>query len=234
MGNLFKSSYINYMVACITIITFSTSTIMPLNLYALDSKIDLEAINFGIKIEKIFEKIKKAIDKGQTNKIVSYMFDLKLEVETFTGTNIDIAKQLNEVQRRAKAKGQKIENKHIKVLKSEFQKIENKHKHRADYMIECMKLDIPYTAFEADLHFDALYTSKNQNQPDKKDEVYIPITVTVGVTLSLCGLFLLFVPIPICSTSGGFLLETGLGILGSHALSKWDEFDREQQNEKKK
>lgn len=54
-------------------------------MHAVGVILDLGAINFGIKVEKIFEKIKKCIDKGETNKIVSYMFDIKSEVEQYIG-----------------------------------------------------------------------------------------------------------------------------------------------------
>ena len=50
--------------------------------------LDLNTINFGIKVEKLYEKIKHCIDKGEMNKIVSYM-DFKHEVEQYTGKKID-------------------------------------------------------------------------------------------------------------------------------------------------
>lgn len=77
---------------------------------AVNANLDLNAINFNIKTEKVFEKIKKCIDKGETNKIVGHMFDIKQEVEQYTGKKIDIDKQIDQAQREAKAKGQKIDN----------------------------------------------------------------------------------------------------------------------------
>ncbi|HRD56004.1 MAG TPA: hypothetical protein PLC42_06365 [Parachlamydiaceae bacterium] len=64
-------------------------------------------------------------------------------------------------------------------------------------------------------------SAKNGDQ-----DIEVPVTVTVGVTISLCGLFLMFVPVPVCNTWGFYLLDTGIGILGSHALQKWDEYDK--------
>ncbi|MGA8163714.1 MAG: hypothetical protein WB791_01665 [Waddliaceae bacterium] len=76
-----------------------------------------------------FPKVKKAIDRGETNKIVRYMFDFKSEVEQYTGKKIDINKQIDEVQRQAKTQGQKIDDKYIKAIKKEFHKTDKKHKH---------------------------------------------------------------------------------------------------------
>ncbi|HRE32315.1 MAG TPA: hypothetical protein PLD88_10110, partial [Candidatus Berkiella sp.] len=81
--------------------------------------LSLNDINFGIKIEKIYEKVKKAIDRGETNKIVGYMFDFKTEVEQYSGKKIDIDKHLDEVQRQAKANGQKIEDEQPEVYETQ-------------------------------------------------------------------------------------------------------------------
>ena len=50
-------------------------------IHAVGTNLDIAAINFGVKVEKLFEKVKKAIDKGETNRIVNYMFDIKTEIE---------------------------------------------------------------------------------------------------------------------------------------------------------
>jgi hypothetical protein len=58
------------MVACLATVAFTTATLTPPSLMAANVNLDLGAINFGIKVGKIFEKIKKCIDRGKTNKIV--------------------------------------------------------------------------------------------------------------------------------------------------------------------
>lgn len=63
---------------------------------------------------------------------------------------------------------------------------------------------------------------------DHDKDIDVPIPVMVGVTVSLCGLFLVFVPIPGCQTTGVWLINTGVGILGSEVIQKWDKYDREQ------
>lgn len=221
MVNIFQPNIVNRMVACLTIAAFSITAIEPPHLQAAGINLDLGAINFGIKVEKIFKKIKKAIDKGETNKIIHYMFGIKKEVEQYTGKKIDISKQIDEVQKQAKAKGQKIDERYIKQLKKEFERYNKKRKHRAVWFAQCVELGIPYTSCEADVHFDMHYAAK-----DNDKDIDVPITVTVGVSLSLCGLFLIFVPIPICNTCGIYLLDTGIGILGSHALDKWDDYNQ--------
>lgn len=227
MANFLKSGICNSMVACITITSFTSAVILPTPAYALT----LNEISFGIKIEKIYEKVKRAIDKGETNKIVGYMFDFKQEVEGYTGQKIDINKYLDQVQREAKAKGQKIDDKYIKQIKKDFGKQDKKHKHRAVWFAQCAEYNIPYSLEEADLHFDMnMSVAKGAKYEQQED---VPAIVMVGVTVSLCGLFLYCVPLPGCQLAGGWLLNTGFGILSGYGLQKYDEYDHENRKKDK-
>ncbi len=189
--------------------------------------LDLNAINLGIKAEKVFEKIKKCIDKGETNKIVGYMFDIKHEVEQYSGKKIDIDKQIDQVQREAKAKGQKIDDRYIKQIKRDFQREDKRHKNREVWYARCAKMDIPYSTVEADMHFEMAKSAKGGDK-----DINVPIPIMVGVTVSLCGLFLVCAPLPGCQTAGVWLINTGVGILGSEAIQKWDQYDRDQKVKK--
>ena len=90
MVYILKSKCCSTLVAYITTIAFTTVTLIPPPLMAANINLDLTTINFGIKIEKLFEKVKRSIDKGETNKIVGYMFDFKHEVEQYTGKKIGL------------------------------------------------------------------------------------------------------------------------------------------------
>ncbi len=114
MAYFLQSRFCNTMVVCLTTLAFTTATLTPPPLMAADANLDLKTINFGIKVAKVLEKIKKCIDKRETNKLIGHMFDIKHEVEQYTGKKIDIDKQIDQVQREAQAKGQKIDNRYIK------------------------------------------------------------------------------------------------------------------------
>lgn len=230
MVNFLQSRIRNSMVACLTLTTFTSAVILPHPVYA--AGINLNDINFGVKIEKIYEKVKKSIDRGETNKIVGYMYDFKTEVEQYTGQKVDINKQLDEVQKRAKANGQKIEDKYIKQIKKDFSHQDKKHKHRAVWFAQCSELEIPYTMVEADMHFEMNHMMAMKAAKPHEQQEDVPAIVMVGVTVSLCGLFLFIVPLPGCQVAGGWLMNTGFGILSGYGLQKYDEYDRENRNKK--
>lgn len=231
MVNILQSRFCNTMVACLTTVAFTIATLMPPPLMAAGATLDLKGINFGIKVEKFFEKIKRCINKGETNKIVGHMFDIKQEVEQYTGKKIDINKQIDQAQSEAKAKGKKIEDKYIKQIKRDFCREDKRHKHRAAWFAQCAEVNIPYATVEADMHFDMNYVMAKSAKGGEKD-IDVPIPIMVGVTVSLCGLFLSFVPLPGCQSAGVWLINTGVGILGSEAIQKWDQYDRDQKVKK--
>ena len=73
MANIFQSNCCFSLATYITAIAFTTVAISPPPLMAAGVNLDLAAINFGIRIEKLYEKVKKSINRGETNKIVGYM-----------------------------------------------------------------------------------------------------------------------------------------------------------------
>jgi hypothetical protein len=227
VANFFKPAIVNNLVAGLTAVAFTTAIISPLQIHGADVNLDFGAINFGVKVEKVFEKIKRSIDKGETNKIIGYMFDIKTEVEQYTGKKIDINKQIDQAQKEAKAKGQKIEDRCLKEIKKEFHRLDKKQKHRAEWFAQCAQMDIPYSSFEADLNFDMNFVAA-KSAKGQDTVVEVPIPVMVGVTVSLCGLFLAFVPLPGCQVAGIWLINAGVGILAGEAIHKWDQYDREQ------
>ena len=88
MANIFQPRFGNIVVTCLTTFAFTFATLIPPPLMAAEVSLDWNTINFGIKMEKLVEKVKRCINNGETNKIVKYMFDFKHEVEQFTGKKL--------------------------------------------------------------------------------------------------------------------------------------------------
>ncbi len=101
MVYILHSIFRNTVVACLTTVAFTTVTFIPSPLMSANAKIDFATINFGIKAEKLYEKVKKSIERREINKIVGYMFDFKHEVEQYSGKKIDINMYIDQAQKEA-------------------------------------------------------------------------------------------------------------------------------------
>ena len=184
MVNIFQHNCSKLLVSCTTALAFTCVTVAPPSLMAYEMAVpkalNLNDINFSIKIEKIYEKVKKAIDRKETNKIVGYMWDFKKEVEQYTGKKIDINKSIDQAEQEARKNGQKIDSKYLKAIKKEFHKNDKKDKHRAVWFAQCAELDIPYTYVEADAHFEMNYAMAksakgHNNDIDINDVKFLPV-----------------------------------------------------------
>jgi|GEM_PF-3677490 len=92
---------------------------------------------------------------------------------------------------------------------------------------------MPYTTFEADHNFETNFVMAKVGNKRHEQKEDVSITIMVGVTVSLCGLFLCFVPLPVCQVAGGWLLTSGVSILGGDAIKRWDDYDQEQRKKDK-
>jgi protein-S-isoprenylcysteine O-methyltransferase Ste14 len=81
-----------------------------------------------------------------------------------------------------------------------------------------MEYGIEYDAKFAHLDFMAKHAHENE-----QIETNIPIRVTIGVTIALCGVFLLFIPIPICQLWAPRIIGTGATIAAEGCMDRMEE-----------
>ncbi len=235
MVNLWKSAIVNRTILYSTICFFTSASIMPLHGIQQNNQINinLNDINFGIKIEKLIEKTKKYFKAKDSNKLMKVMFDIKQEIERYTGQKIDMDKSFNYVEKKAKSMGQKIDKNHLKVLKSRFKNYEKRIYTKA-IMNRYVELNTHYNADE-ELPFyeNFIGTStdyviaKSNYVKDKDEEVVLPLRFTIGVTMTLVGLFLYVVPNPICKATAPWVMDTGLAFLADQAVTEWENKKKE-------
>lgn len=241
MVNFWKSPIINRVVLYSTICVFTTATITPIQAEYHNGEVkpSFNEINFGIRIEKLIEKTKKYFNAKDNVKLMEVMFDIKHEIEGYTGKKIDIEKSFAQVEKEAKAKGQKIDKNHLKILKNRFKTHEKRADHKAVYMAHCMEFDIPYNAVEEQILYENYMTSspdyfeaKSNHGKDDDEENVLPLRVTIGVTMALVGIFLYVVPFPICKAAAPWVLDTGLAFLGDQAITEYE--NQNKKDDKKK
>ena len=228
MGNFWKSTKLNTIILSCTISVFTLNTITPIHA-APQPGISLNDIGFAIRIEKLIEKIKKYREKKDSNKLIEVMFDIKSEVEGYTGQKINLEKSLDQVERDVKAKGGKVDKRVMNKIKKNFKNHEKKCNHKASYMANCIEFNLPYIAEEEHILFqNELLMAKHSHGKDKEkdDEICVPLRVTIGVTVTLCGIFLLFVPIPICKKYASYVIEAGMAFLVDEGITQYEEKDK--------
>lgn len=231
MVNIFRSSRLNALCLCSTLTVFSVSTVPQLHAFSsYQMNVGLNDIAFGFKIEKLIEKINKYKDKMDSNKLLETMIELKVEVEGYTGQKINLENQLDQIEKEIKKDGGKLKKDEFKKIRKIIKDKEKRSNHKAMYMADCMAYGIEYNTEIECLNFMAKH---GHDMDEEKEEVVLPIRVTIGVTVALCGLFLMFVPIPICQAHGPTIMRTGVALAVEGTFNRVEQ-DQEKEKEKKK
>lgn len=221
MGNIFHFVKFNRLFLCGTLITFSLVS-LPNPCYSQTPRVvTINDLAFAHRIEKLLEKVKRAAEKNDGNKLIDLMLDVKREVETYSGMKIDLDKQLDVVESEIKKKGAKIPKNEFKELRKIIKKKEKRAGHRAAYLELCLlNPEISYNLEEEQLLFDATHGHEKKEEA----EMVVPIRLTVGVTVALVGLCLIVVPgIPVqIKTWGKDMIVYGTGIAAEACYSAHD------------
>lgn len=215
MVNFLDYYIFNRFIVCTTICAFSLGSSLPNFAYTIPN---LNDINFAIRIEKLIEKMNRYKDKMDSNGLINVLLDIKHEVEGYTGKRIDIEKELKGIEKEVNKIGGKFKKGELKAIHDKIRKKEKRHYHKSLFMADCMNYGIDYDSELEHLNF---ITSSVRG--DSSLEIDVPVRVTIGVTIALCGVFLFFVPLPICQQYAPRIILTGVGIAADGCMNRMEE-----------
>lgn len=236
MGNIYFTRLFRYSTLCLTACSFIGSN-LAVHLYAsyeyeTQSKmVNLNDLAFIARIEKLYEKAKRYKDALDSRKLIEVMFDIKMEIEGYTGNRIDLESHIDQIEKEAKNNGAQFKPGEMKKIKKMLSKGEKKHTHKALYLYECNSYDISFNQVECDYLCRSLH---KHNKKEDNEEVEVPLRLTIGVTTSLCGYFLKFIPHPFCQTASAFLIGIGVEMCIDSTISRIEENKESQKDKEKK
>ncbi|PJD96133.1 MAG: hypothetical protein CK425_06945 [Parachlamydia sp.] len=216
MDRIFKSMYFNNVLLSCVLIAFSLAVITPPPAYA---QVNLNDVNFGIRIQKLKGQVWKYKNKLDSNKLLDTVLEIRSEIEAYTGHKFNLDKELDRIEKESKKKGSKVSktefNRVRKLIKSEEKK---KHK-RAAYIASYLD-EAPSISFD-EYEELCLAAAHGQNQGQAQEE--IPIKLFIAITLLLGGSFLMFAaPIcPIVALPGETMMGLGFGMLLDQGIDKF-------------
>jgi hypothetical protein len=209
MVSLFKPSFINRLLLCGVLTTFTVAVITPSPAYA----ITFNDIAFWTRMEKLVEKMWKYKDKKDGNKIIDTMLEIKMEVEAYTGILIDLDKEFSKARSDIKKQGGKVPEKDFEKIRKAINKKEKILYHR-NMCVATYLEDAPNISFQ---DFETLYMAarnahdREEGEQEVKD---LPWRLAVGISMILGGGFLVvagtLLRMPICVEAGKDLAAGGV------------------------
>lgn len=218
MGNLFKHGIYSRIFLCTTLTSFSIANIPAPCIAQVNT--NANDIQFTYRLHQIVEKLHKAIDKNDDQKSINLMLDAKREIEVYTGKQIDIDKHLSQIEKEIKNNGAKVPKKEFEALRKQIKNKEKRLSHKTKFIEICLNENIPFNSYEEELLYQA-----SKEDKDNGTDIFIPIRLTVGVTVALVGLFISIVPVipaPIRGY-GPQLIGYGTSIAAEACYSAYDD-----------
>lgn len=229
MVNIFRNHTLHRVFLPIVLSTFTLTYAVPLP--AQQFNIGFNEVAFMVRLEKLVEKLVNSKDKS-IDSIAGYLIDIKQEIETSYNLKLDLNQYVDNVQKEVQKQGVKTDKKQFEKIKSLLKKKDKKAKNHARYLADTMYLEgYQMNEFDEEIMFPIHKASKHDkhDKDDDKDkeEIVVPALLVYGVTVALCGMFLMILPIPACKDWGGRMVVAGVTACANSICSKTDENNRE-------
>ncbi len=160
-----------------------------------------------MSISKSAEKAKKYLKKNNLKGCIREMLEIKDSIERILGIEIDLDEAINDVFRRIRSEGGILYNSERESIRAFIKHKIKKYNHIKMYKATCLVNGSFYDENECRDSFISKYGEK-----PNKDLPKPSLKLVVGVTATLCGIFILVVPfhIPPKDELAIFLITTGL------------------------
>ena len=206
--------YLNYSLHLILLLSF-TLTSIPIQ---ADPSIrnGVNEILFWIKMEKLIVDFVKS-EKKSTETIICQFVDIKKEIEFAYNVKFDLENYLCNIAKELIKKGIKVPHREfdhiLNLIRTREEGLKRKNTHYVDHAKKKKDKDKP-------------------SEPKKpEEEIIIPTLLVYGVTMALCGFFMMCLPVPACKDWGGKMVVAGITACANSLSTKNDE--NKKKNEKK-
>lgn len=190
MANFFSSYKLNMLCIPITLIAFTANCIAYPS-FGHANNYECGFINTALslaRIKKLVDKLQKLENKNdKLSKVIDILVEIKHEIEIATNKKMSLDDSLKKVQSDISARGGYIPDNVINSFKKQVKKKEKKVNHHASYLAYVFSNPFMEYSEEEEL---ALFEAKHAGKEPETD-INVPVDVAIGITISLCGVFLM-------------------------------------------
>ncbi len=208
--NFFNRHYINRAILCALLSSCSLTFPLASHPYTLN----INDTAFIVRMEKLMDKLINGKDKGNEHTI-SCFHQIKEEIEHNYNLKFDMNQYMDSVQKELKKKGANPDKKQFQALKKMMKGKEKKSR-------------VQRNTFGRNQFLMTNACKSKTEEEDKDDEVVVPALLVYGVSVALCGMFLMCLPIPACKDWGGRMVVAGITASANCICAKTDK-DREKE-----
>lgn len=155
------------------------------------------------------------------------MFDIRREVETYTGRKIDLNQELDKAEKEIK-KEVNLPKEQFKAFRNLILAKEKKSKHSSLVMQSYLQDNTEITFEEYKTLYEA---SHSKDKKHEQEEVKISAQLAIGATLVLASglLAILSIEIPVCMSLARWACGTGVSMIVNDFAEQRDQRDKNKQ-----
>ncbi len=201
MVYIFNSLFITRVVFSIILTSFTLNSVPQL--HSNEPYCGFNDAWVLMKITKLVDNLKS--NKTNTNKMIDTFVDILLEGKNAYGLRLDLDGAMNHIVNQLQAQKTPIPKEH-------FAKIKDRIRGRMK-VVKCQLEHIDAFKDVVDANFDdfqVLWDGIEFNTGDKPKQEDLPPQLVWGVCVSLTGIFLVALPIPVCKQWGAGLILMGV------------------------
>lgn len=161
-----------------------------------------------MKITKLVEELKS--NKTNSNGVINTFVDILNEGKNAYGIRFDLDAGLNQIMRQIESQNIPVPKEHFATIRDRIQKRMRDVKCELDYLDAFKDMD----GFDLNDFYLYKRPPENYKNPNRVEQDDLPPNLVWGVCLSLTGIFLIALPIPVCKQWGAGLLLAGTSACG--------------------
>lgn len=217
MDCIFNHTRINNACLYIVLATFPMVSITaPVQAQLFNQGNQLQDTALMFRLKEIVDKLTKLEKKGTRKEMIDLVLEVKHEVEIYSGKTISLDQKLNEVYKEIQKKGYKIPKKQFDRFTKEIKQREKKSNKKEKIL------------------FRSKHNKDEKDEEHEKEQIELPVRMTFGITLALCGVFLCCLPHPQAKKWGTDLIIAGVTMATESGLNKAEKDQEERKNNNKK
>lgn len=198
MVSICRNSRVHRFVALVLLLSFALRE--PAQAYSLSDAA------FTVRMTTLIAEAKKYQKKKDEKGLIKVLFEIKSEVEGYTGQKISLSKMIDQVGKDLSKSGKPIPKAYLESYKKKLKECEKKAQKKGGW----------FCSVRAHQEDPFLYSYSKDGRKKTKEEtskVNVPARMSGGITMMLLATFLSRIPIPMCQKAA-----TALGIYGAQEV----------------
>ncbi len=230
MRRLFGGLYFNRLLLSVVLSCFTITNVC--HSFEYRSEVNLEELNLIVRIKESVEKLVKSEKKG-FHKIVDAFVEVKEAIEIYNKYEFDTDYYMRYICQEIRNQGVNVPKKEMQYIANTInkkEKIRKKNSKNVSIMMQVQEHEIQDFDSEFPYLFKHKHKSKDEEKEKEDEEVNIPSLLIYGVTISLCGVFLMTLPIPVCKDWGTKMVIAGIAACSSSICAETDKNKKDEKD----